>query len=528
MMALSRRDLIKLSLLGGAAVALPMERAVSASDILGNRIAESRLPAPFTTPFARPPVIRPVRSDAATGTDFYRISMEPTFVQIVPGLMTQMWGYNGRVPGPTFRIRQGRKTVVRQINNLPAVHPVLRYVPYTSVHLHGSVSLPQYDGYASDITNPGEYKDYLYPNTQPAKTMWYHDHGVHHTAENVSMGLAGQYHLLDPLEQSLPIPHGRYDVPLTVGDTMLNSDGSLLFAPDEGVGFFGDVILVNGRPWPFMRVARRKYRFRILNASVSRSYRWSLSTGGSMTVIGTDSGLVPTPVPVRTFRHGVAERYEVVIDFAEYSAGTRVVLRNGSVDNDIDFTNTNKVMAFDVVDDAYDPANNTIPPVLYPNQPAMLVKESDAVMTRRMEFERQDGQWVINDGTWEDVVRSNFTKVLASPRTNDVEIWNLQNSSGGWHHPAHIHFIDFRILSRNGAPPQPQERGGKDVVFLGENESVRLLIKFDDGRGKYMEHCHNLVHEDHDMMGQFEIIDPNRAADDPFSAPARPLPEGPL
>jgi len=145
-----------------------------------------------------------------------------------------------------------------------------------------------------------------------------------------------------------------------------------------------------------------------------------------------------------------------------------------------------------------------------------------------MEFVRDDGQWTINGGTWDDVIASHFTKVLASPRTNDVEVWNLVNKSGGWHHPAHIHFIDFRILSRNGRPPQPQERGAKDTAFLGEGESVRVLIKFDDGRGKYMEHCHNLVHEDHDMMGQFNIIDPNRASDDPFSAPAQRLPEGPL
>ena len=233
-MALSRRDLIKLSLLGGAAVALPMERAVSASDGLGNRIAESRLPAPFTTPFARPPVISPVRSDEATGTDFYRVSMEPTFVEIVPGLKTPMWGYNGLVPGPDLPDPTGPQDR-RPPDQQPARRaPGPRYVPYTSVHLHGSVSLPQYDGYASDITNPGEYKDYLYPNTQPAKTMWYHDHGVHHTAENVSMGLAGQYHLIDPLEQSLPIPMGEFDVPLTVGDTMLNSDGSLLFATGRG------------------------------------------------------------------------------------------------------------------------------------------------------------------------------------------------------------------------------------------------------------------------------------------------------
>ena len=91
------------------------------------------------------------------------------------------------------------------------------------------------------------------------------------------------------------------------------------------------------------------------------------------------------------------------------------MLRNSSNKNNIDFTNTNKVMAFDVVDDPFDPANNTIPSVLNPNQPAMLVKESDAIRTRRMEFERQGGEWVINGGTWEDVVRSNFTKVLASP-----------------------------------------------------------------------------------------------------------------
>jgi FtsP/CotA-like multicopper oxidase with cupredoxin domain len=245
-----------------------------------------------------------------------------------------------------------------------------------------------------------------------------------------------------------------------------------------------------------------------------------------MTVIGTDGGLVPTPIPVTTFRHGVAERYEVVIDFAKYPVGTRIVLRNGNIENDINFTNTNKVMAFDVVGDSFDPSGNLIPDVLDPTQPAMLVNESDSIRTRTMEFVRDDGQWTINGGTWDDVIASNFTKVLASPHTNDVEVWTLVNESGGWHHPAHIHFIDFRILSRNGRPPQPQERGAKDVVYLGEGESVRVLIKFDEGRGKYMEHCHNLVHEDHDMMGQFNIVDPNRASDDPFSAPAQTLPEG--
>ena len=525
-MTLSRRDLLKMSALGAAAVALPVERSVSGLSALSSRIAESALPVPFTTPFAQPPRIYPVRSDATT--DYFRVSMEPTSVEIIPGLRTEMWAYNGVVPGPTFQIAQGRRAVVRHINNLPATHPVLKYTPWTSVHLHGSASLPQYDGYASDLTNPGQYKDYEYPNWQPARTLWYHDHGLHHTAENVFMGLAGMYVMTDPLERRLPIPHGEFDVPLIVSDKMFNSDGSLLFDTNDNSGFYGDVILVNGRPWPAMKVKRRKYRFRILNASPSRSYKWSLDTGDTMAVIATDAGLMPVPQYVQSFRHGVAERYEVVIDFAKYKPGQRIVLRNASPKNNINFTNSSKVMAFDVTNDGFSTADNAVPASLNPAQSTMALSEASAVATRTFDFVRVHGRWTINGTTWDDVVRSQYEKVLANPKMDDVEIWELRNPSGGWHHPAHIHFIDFKILSRNGVAALPHERGAKDVVFLGENESVRLLIKFDQGRGKYMVHCHNLVHEDHDMMGQFEIRDDNNPAPSPLSAPASWLPEGEL
>ena len=62
-------------------------------------------------------------------------------------------------------------------------------------------------------------------------------------------------------------------------------------------------------------------------------------------------------------------------------------------------------------------------------------------------------------------------------------------------------------------------------MFLGENETVRVLIKFEKGAGKYMIHCHNLVHEDHDMMGQFEILDEAGPGDDPLSDPCHSGPE---
>jgi spore coat protein A len=114
-------------------------------------------------------------------------------------------------PGPLIRAQKGRYTIVRQINGFKDVeHPTLRYEPHVSVHLHGSASLPEYDGYASDVIKPGEYKEYHYPNIQDARTLWYHDHGIHQTASNAYMGLAAQYHHLhDANEASLGIPSGN-------------------------------------------------------------------------------------------------------------------------------------------------------------------------------------------------------------------------------------------------------------------------------------------------------------------------------
>lgn len=518
-MPLTRRDLIKAGVFAGATLSLPLARVVSGQSALDNRMPSSKLPKPFTTPFGVPPVAVPFRTDATT--DYYDLTMRATPLEVIPGFKTTFFAYDGSVPGPTIRVQQGRKVVVRHRNSLPPVHPTLGYEPWTSVHLHGSASLPQYDGYASDITRPGQYKDYKYPNVQAARTLWYHDHGVHHTAENAYHGLAAQYHLFDPLEESLPIPHGRYDVPLVIGDAMFNKDGSLLFTLEDESGLWGDVILVNGRPWPVMQVERRKYRFRILGVAISRSWRFSLDSGDPMAVIATDGGLMAAPQFVRSFRAASSERYEVIIDFAKYPIGRRVILQNTSPTNNRNFTNTDKIMAFDVVSEATDLTGNTIPDVLNPNNPVMALKASDAVRTRQFKLERDHGQWSINGVTWEDVIDSGFRLTVAQPRLGDVEIWRFENSSGGWFHPAHIHFTDFKILDRNGRPPAPAELGPKDVAYIGEGETVRVLIKW-EGRGRYMMHCHNLIHEDHDMMTQFEMIDPNRAGDDPLGTPARP------
>ena len=112
------------------------------------------------------------------------------------------------------------------------------------------------------------------------------------------------------------------------------------------------------------------------------------------------------------------------------------------------------------------------------------------------------------------------------PRPGDLEIWRIENDSGGWFHPLHFHLVDFRILRRRGGTGriEPWEKGPKDVVYVGEGERVELLVQYamppatyPDGRstglaganghlgGRYMIHCHNATHEDHDMMAQFVV-----------------------
>nr|MDQ4007645.1 multicopper oxidase domain-containing protein [Actinomycetota bacterium] len=321
-------------------------------------------------------------------------------------------------------------------------------------------------------------------------------------------------------------PQGEFDVPLMVGDAMFARNGAVRFDNSSGSGLWGDVILVNGVPWPVMKVKRRVYRFRVLNASISRSYRFRLSTGDPVTLVATDGGLMPRAREVDEWRHGNAERYEVLIDFRRYRPGQRVVLQNLSNPNNRDFAHTDQVMAFDVTDAPFSKRDATwrrMPDRLV-NSHVMTLKESDATRTRRIRVERKSGLWTINGQTWDDVISSRFQKVVASPQLNATEIWEIENPSGGWFHPVHIHLVDFQILDRNGRPPFDYERGPKDVVYAGENETVRVIAKFGPHRGRYMLHCHNLPHEDHDMMVQFAVgwkpgdPDPN----DPIhAAPAR-------
>ena len=247
-------------------------------------------------------------------------------------------------------------------------------------------------------------------------------------------------------------------------------------------------------------------------------------------VIATDGGLMPAPQPVKRLLHGNAERYEVIIDFAKYKIGQRVVLRNISPKNNIDYTNTNKVMAFDVVAKASTTVRERDPHGAQPGQPVDGARRSD----RRPR--RGPWTWCARAASGPSTGRRGPTSrpvryqmSLANPALNAVEIWEhpqrLRRLAPPAAHPPHRLPDPRPRVDRNGIRLARGRTsvGPKDVVHVGENERVRVIAQFGPHAGRYMIHCHNLVHEDHDMMGQFWVgsggLGPGH-----HGAPCRPLP----
>jgi spore coat protein A len=469
----SRRDFLKKTMLAGAALALPR----SASAAAGAAAQEAEL---FRLPLKIPPVLKPVRS---TGNrDYFETTMRYARRSILPGKRTPVWSFDGSFPGPTIKVTRRREAIVRRVNRL--------HVP-VSVHLHGAKVRPDSDGHPLDLVRPGAHKDYVYPNDQPAATLWYHDHTHHNASRNVYMGLAGLYVIEDPEEEEFGLPAGDYDVPLVLQDRKFHRDGTLKFK-DGHNHVRGRKLLVNGRPAPFLRVAARKYRFRILNASNSRGYRLALDSGEPLIQIASDGGLLTAPTPAVTLPLWSAERAEVVVDFSKYPVGTRVVL--GDRQDPDDPAALVPLLAFDV--DREEEDTSALPAMFRPIQ-RMLTGSVERTFVLEFNFDTQ--MWEINGKTFDP------RRIDIEPRLGDTEIWTFDNQSSSTH-PMHVHLVRFQVLDRNGLPPSPAEMGWKDTVRVGPAEVVRVVMTFEGYTGRYMFHCHNLAHEDHSMMGQMRVV----------------------
>lgn len=555
---------------------------------------------------------------------------------------TIIWGYDGMFPGPTFKSKYGEPILVRVINELYDLYfdenrkrrtrdiPGGFGNPQISTHLHNGHTASESDGNPVDIYPPTsvpppfpqfpqsilqlKFRDHHYamfragldprdnadPHKPPNKTdgekaetlstLWYHDHSMHYTAENVYKGLVG-FHLFfdevdsdnekDANQQALKLPSGDFDVPLLIQDKRFTADGQLFLPPENSIpspinGVLGDRFTVNGQIQPKLAVRRRKYRFRLLNAGPSRFYQLFLtrdleqllnkptltlaSLDQSFLQIGNDESLLTQPEQVTSVLLSVSERADVVIDFSRYARGDKLYLVNRLVMQDdgsgprIEFDNVvppegphfmrytnlaaghgDPILRFDVGDDG--PDSPPVPRKLQdnPSLPAS-IKDSkgnllrpDALKKlpnhRRFKLSVFKGIWMVNNRPFDpspaggrplnlNAKDLNVSHIgcLETPRRvlpgeePDGEVWTFSNPVSTWAHPVHIHMEEFQILWRNGQPPPATERCKKDVLRLDPLEEVQVFIRFRDFLGKYPIHCHNVFHEDHQMMLRFDVV----------------------
>jgi len=526
-----------------------------------------------------------------------------------PGLPTQnpanVWTFNGTIPPKLVIGRYGEPILFRHFNNLPCdPKENAGFGRHTiSTHEHNGHHGAENDGFTGAFFFPGQFYDYHWPIVlagfrsinkdatdrmasspndsggldnvpgdwhETMSTHWFHDHMFSFTSQNVYKGNAAMFNIYSGLDRgneavadgvNLRLPSGtaksfgnlEYDVNLMLADKAFDRDGQLMFDIFDFDGFLGDIMTVNLIFKPFFEVERRKYRFRILNASVSRFFKLALSDASPIIQIANDGNLLPNPVILTELdEQGIAERYDIVIDFSRYAVGSKVWMVNlaehedgKAPSGDLSIAEAlsgkssdpcvGKILEFRIVRDPPTPDVSQVLPVLIPNPD---LSKIPVARTRTFEFGR-GGTQTTNDpvtsffGPWGvktnggDMLNADFGRVSAAPGKDTREIWTLRNGGGGWDHPIHIHFEEGRILSRDGSARNVPawEKGRKDVYRLRPGGELTITMQFRDWGGMFMEHCHNTVHEDNAMLIRWELDDRGEPFMRPLPTPI-PTPQG--
>lgn len=448
--------------------------------------------------------------------------------------------YNGQIPGPTIFVPSGHETLLR-FNNKIGKYFTQSFSPCNtrtrrgrpiSIHLHGSASLAPYDGWAEDETCSGETKDYIYPNNRPV-TAWYHDHALHLTAKNAYNGLAGMYIITSKKKLGgCGEPWNLEDVEerdLILSDRVLDNkcQSFIDVIKVHKKDFYGDINVVSGVAFPNMPIDAKWYRFRLLNAAVSRPYLIKIKDSKTTDigheicwVIAGDGGFRGSPVkfPIDGLLMGVAERYEIVCDFTKRKNEVLYLWNDKNSERMKDvpyFCYSHLIARLQVSGNVQMTPNfevstgqnlviNALPNVLVDSDIQQAYKMiSEGRQHRVFKFGRSGSQWTINGETWDTM------KIAASDiGQNTWELW-LFETGGGWFHPVHIHLVDFYLLKREGSKgvEQYETLTPKDVFYLGPGDKVWTIARFGAHKGDYMFHCHNLIHEDDDMMRAMRVKD---------------------
>ncbi len=564
MSEITRRRFIGYAAGVGAALALPWSWGTPrASAAMGGKLTKYVQALPL--PGAGIAVATP------TAANTYKFTQRPIMRQLHPDLPpTPLWAYDdgsGLVGqagsfGLVVVAHSGTPVTASFTNDLPAEFPPwlpvdtrLTYgndrTTRVMTHLHGGFVAADSDG--NPAITPGGFvkgrtQNVLYTNQlpqMPASLLWFHDHGLGSTRLGVVAGLAAGYVLRDQYDTGtepnpIGIPGGAYEVPLVIQDRQFNSDGTILYPTSDIPGvtwigeYFGDVMLVNGKVWPFLDVEPRMYRFRVLNGCNARIL--DLNVGGAPTwQIGAEGGMWDVPVAVKQIVLAPAERADMLVDFSKM-AGQTVVVGNSTPPKPVSnpAPSLPQVMQLRVGTTVSQPGPTTIPASL-PGRAAIL---PDPVRTRFItlnEIGPETQDWYLDlNGLRFDAPTTENAKV------GTVEDWVYVNVTGDTH-PMHSHLVTFQVVDRTpfnaeayeaaystptgvpggidpapfatgpAEPADPTERGYKDTVRANPGYFTRIRARYElpdkvKAPQTYVYHCHIVEHEDNDMMRPYTVV----------------------
>jgi blue copper oxidase len=432
---------------------------------------------------------------------------------------------------PIFRMKSGARFTTTLQNGLNEP---------TIIHWHGLHLPANMDGHPNDSIAPGKNYPYAFSVTNRGGTYWYHTHADHLTAKQAYGGLASFFIVEDDdelnLASALNLKLGETDLPLLIQDKRFNGAGELVYQPnpmERMMGYVGDIVLVNFTPNPYLEIGPRFYRFRCLNGSTARIYKLAFMRGKEQLgyqVIGTDGGLLDRPYPAKEVFLAPSERIDVLFDASQLRQGDTVFLKSLAFDpmdqdvmggmggmgggmmggrgntrlaNGLEF-NLLKLM---VTKSAQGPRE--VPARLSTLAPL----DAAGVSPRRVTLSMGHMQWLI-DG------QSYRSDAAAFEVTRAIEVWDIQNSTSSMIHPMHLHGFSFQVLGRSNSPaalrPLATASGGrvvtdlgwKDSVMVWPGETVRIAVDFRQafpGVQLFLFHCHNLEHEDGNMMINYRI-----------------------
>lgn len=426
-----------------------------------------------------PPIMEKKRGQ---DIDYEVIAQEGT-TEFFEGIPTETYGYNGDLLGPTLLLERGEKVEVKITNDLDEP---------TTFHWHGLEVPGKIDGGPRSEIQPGDSQVITLEADQPAATLWYHPHVHGSTAEQVFKGLSGMLLIKDDPDShpELPDDYGIDDIPLIFQDRLFDQNNQLTYnSLMNQDGTLGNISIVNGTINPKLTITKSVMRFRLLNGANARNYTFRLSNGANFTQIASDGGLLDEPVQTDTLTLAASERAEILIDFSTMAEEESLSIINddGAV-----------LLPFELSLEE-SPADST--KMWTADEPFLTDQETAMPVSKEIELFGMAEMVTINGNKF-DMDRIDFRQEQGV--TEVWEVYNRPDMMGGMIHPFHIHGTQFKIISRDGKKPNPNEYGLKDSVLVEPGERVKLLVTFPE-KGVFVFHCHILEHEDNGMMGQVEV-----------------------